>query len=115
MPKPNSTKGKPLKNRKRTNKEFEEEQPTKPKRSRKNVEEHECKKQEEELPEDYHAISRSLSEKAAKAYKVVAKIMNEFNCNSQEPKIYCRNYEKSQIQEYIDDNFKESKSGLMYV
>jgi hypothetical protein len=115
MPKNHPTKGTSLKSRKRTNKEFDEEKPAKLKRSRKNIEEHECKKQEEELPEDYHTISRSLSEKAAKAYKVVAKIMNEFNCNSQEPKIYCRNYEKSQIQEYIDDNFKESKSGLMYV
>jgi hypothetical protein len=41
--------------------------------------------------------------------------MNEFNCNTNEPEIYCRNFEKDEIKAYIEDNHKESKSGLMYV
>ena len=60
-------------------------------------------------------INEFLPEEAVKHYHLISKLINEFNCNSNDMKIYCRNYEKSQIKEYILENKKEGKSGLMYV
>ena len=46
---------------------------------------------------------------------MITEFMNEFNCNSHEMEIYHREWEKGQIKEYIEENMKQSKSGLMYV
>lgn len=46
---------------------------------------------------------------------MISEFMNEFNCNSHEMEIYLREWEKGQIKDYIDENMKLSKSGLMYV
>ena len=60
-------------------------------------------------------VGRYLSPAAAKKYDILSSFMNEFNCNSHEMQIYCREYEKAQIKGYIESNKEESKSGLMYV
>ena len=65
--------------------------------------------------EESKLIAEYLPEKALHHYKIISKLINEFNCNSKDMKIYCRNYEKSQIKEYIQYNMENKKSGLMYV
>ena len=65
--------------------------------------------------EDNLIITNYLSQEAANHYRIISKLANEFNCSSKDMKIYNRNYEKSQINTYIEGNIKDKKSGLMYV
>ncbi len=103
------------KSRRRKNKDvkcLEEEKLVPQKSTRK---EFSLKKVDEELHEDSKLIKEFLSEEAFRHYEIISNLTNEYNCNSKDNKVYRRNFEKSQIKEYIEENMEKSKSGLMYV
>jgi len=110
-----SIKSKGVKGRKRKLKDIDEDSSQESVSVKRSYKNYEVSKEEEEDPEECHLVSKYLSEQAVKNYKVISRVMNEFNCNTNEPEIYCRNFEKDEIKAYIEDNHKESKSGLMYV
>jgi Cdc6-like AAA superfamily ATPase len=101
--------------RKRKPKDVDTEEVCTMKRSKTHQKEYVFKKADADESEESEIISRYLQKEEVEHYKTVNLLMNEFNCSSHDMMIYCREYEKSQIQAYIDDNLKEDKSGLMYV
>ena len=102
--------------RKRKNKEIEEPAPVDLKKKRSSEKEYNFKRQaSEDEFEESSLISKYLPEKAAKHYGIIWRLINEFNWSSKDMKIYNRQYEKSQIKEYIEENIEGKKSGLMYV
>lgn len=101
--------------RKRKPKDVDTEEVCITKRSKTHEKEFVFKKNDADESEESEIISRYLQKEEVEHYKKINLLMNEFNCSSHDMMIYCREYEKSQIQAYIDENLKEDKSGLMYV
>lgn len=110
-----SSKSATLKGRKRKNKDVESDTASELKRVKCESPKSCLKPNKDDDVEQKKVVSNYLPEKAKKHYKIISNLMNEFNCNSLDMKIYCREYEKTQIKEYIQNNYKESKSGCMYV
>lgn len=112
---PKTPAGTGLKSRKRKAKDVEPEDVSDLKMARSMQPAKGKKQSSEDDVEERKLVATYCSEKAYRQYRMISKLMNEFNCNSKDMKIYCREYEKSQIKDYIDDNFSHNKSGLMYV
>lgn len=101
--------------RKRKPKDADTEEVWEMKRAKTHQKEYVLKKIDADDFEESEIISQYLQNNEVEHYKTINMLMNEFNCSSHDMMIYCREYEKSQIQDYIYENLKENKSGLMYV
>lgn len=110
-----TTKKKQTKGRKRKNKDLESQEEEKTRQPKSSKKEYNFKKLSADAHEDSKLIRDYLPEEAVKHYEIISKLINEFNWNSKDMNIYRRNMEKEEIVDYIEDNMKNSKSGLMYV